>query len=91
MTNEDQLKTSLGAWVEIFRNTRQGQEGNKPFRKTKKSSHKKYTKYSPFTSLQIASKMYFLGFKIDQNVKLHSFSLQYQPSWRQPWKNFHYQ
>ena len=42
MTNEDQLKASLGAWVEVFRNTLQGQEGNKLFRKTKKSSHKKY-------------------------------------------------
>ena len=76
MTNEDQLKTSPGAWAKIFRNNRQGKEGKELFRKTK------VLKYITFTALQIASEIYFLGFKIDQNAKLHSFSLQYQPSWR---------
>ena len=36
MTNEDQLKTSPGAWVKIFRNNLQGQDGKEFFRKTKK-------------------------------------------------------
>ena len=60
MTNKDQLKTSSGAWVEIFRKNLQGQEGKGLFRKTKKVLIKKYTKYIPFTALQIASKIYFL-------------------------------
>ena len=37
MTNEDQLKTSLGAWVKIFlNNLHQSQETKELFRKTKK-------------------------------------------------------
>ena len=83
MTNEDQLKTSPGAWVKIFRNNLQGQGGKELFRKTKKVLTKN-TKYIRFTALQIASEIYFLGFMIDQNAKLYSFSLQYQPSWRYP-------
>ena len=59
MTNKDQLKTSSGAWVEIFRKNLQGQ-GQGLFRKTKKVLIKKYTKYIPFTALQIASQIYFL-------------------------------
>ena len=45
MTNEDQLKTSPGAWVKIFRNNRQGQEGKELFRKTKKVLIKIYKIY----------------------------------------------
>ena len=60
MTTKDQLKTSSGAWVEIFRKNLQGQEGKGLFRKTKKVLIKKYTKYIPFTALQIASQIYFL-------------------------------
>ena len=36
MTDKDQLKTSPGAWVKIFRNNLQGQEGKEIFPKTKK-------------------------------------------------------
>ena len=35
MTNGDQVKTSLGAWVKIFRNNLQGQDGKQLFRKMK--------------------------------------------------------
>ena len=90
MTNEDQLKTSPVAWVKIFRNNLQGQDGKELYRKTKKVFIKIHKIYHIYSALQIASKIYFLGFKIDQNAKLYSFSLQYQPSWRQPWKHFRY-
>ena len=36
MTNEDQLKTSQGSWVKVFRKNLQGQEGKELFRKTEK-------------------------------------------------------
>ena len=36
MTNGDQVKTSLGAWVKIFRNNLQGQDGKQLFRKMKR-------------------------------------------------------
>ena len=45
MTNKDQLKTSPGAWVKIFRNNLQGQEGNERFYKTKKVLIKIYKIY----------------------------------------------
>ena len=64
MTDKDQLKTSLGAWVEIFRNNLQGQEGKGIFPKRKKVLIKKYTKYIiPFTALQIASQISFLALR----------------------------
>ena len=63
MTNEDQLKTSLGAWLEICWNNLQGQEEKELFRKTKKVFIKKYTNYIPFTALQIASQIYFLALR----------------------------
>ena len=91
MTNEDQFKTSPGAWVKIFlNNLHQSQEGKEIFRKTKKVLMKIYKIYLTFTALQIASQIYILGSKLDQNAKLYSFSLQYQPSWRQPRKLFPY-
>ena len=90
MTNEDQLKISPGAWLEIFRNKLQGQEGKKLFRKTKIVPKNKLCKLYPIHGLAKILKNLFPGFKIDQNVKLYSFSLQYQPSWRQTCKNFHY-
>ena len=46
MTNEDQLKTSPGTQVEIFRNNLQGQEGKKLCWKMKKVLTKKYTGYT---------------------------------------------
>ena len=45
MTNEDQLKTSPGTQVEIFRNNLQGQEGKKLCWKMKKFSQKIYRIY----------------------------------------------
>ena len=45
MTNEDQLKTSPVAWVKIFRNNLQGQDGKELFRKTKKVFIKIYKIY----------------------------------------------
>ena len=45
MTNEDQLKTSPGAWVKIFRNNLQGEEGKELFCKTKKVLIKIYKIY----------------------------------------------
>ena len=46
MTNEDQLKTSPGAWVKIFLNDLQeSQEGRELFRKTKKVLIKIYKIY----------------------------------------------
>ena len=45
MTNEDQLKTSPGACVRIFRNNLQGQEGKELFRETKKVLIKIYKIY----------------------------------------------
>ena len=63
MSNEDQLKTSPGAWVKIFRNNLQGQEGKEIFPKTKKVLIKKYAKYTPLTALQIASQISFLALR----------------------------
>ena len=46
MTNEDQLKTSPGAWVTIFlKNRQQSQEGKELFRKMKKVLIKIYKIY----------------------------------------------
>ena len=45
MTNDDQLKTSPGACVKIFRNNLQGQDGKELFRKTKKVLVKIYKIY----------------------------------------------
>ena len=45
MTSEDQLKTSMGAWVEIFRNHLHGQDGKEIFCKTKKVIIKIYKIY----------------------------------------------
>ena len=45
MTNEDQLKTSTGAWVKIFRNNVHGQERKELFLKTKKVIIKIYKIY----------------------------------------------
>ena len=46
MTNEDQLKTSPGAWVKIFlNNLQQSQEGKELFHKTKKTLIKIYKIY----------------------------------------------
>ena len=46
MANEDQLKTSPGAWVKIFlNNLQQSQEGGGLFRKTKKVLIKIYKMY----------------------------------------------
>ena len=45
MTNEDQLQISPGAWVKIFRNNLQGQEGKELFRKTRKVFIKIYKIY----------------------------------------------
>ena len=89
MTNEDQLKASPSAWVEIFRNNLQDLEWKELFRKTKNVLIKKISKIYPIYCLANCLTNLFPGFKIDQNVKLYSFSLQYQPSWRQPWKHFH--
>ena len=51
LTNEDQLKTSPGVGVQYFEKNLQGQEGKELFRKTKKSSHKKYILSITFTTL----------------------------------------
>ena len=51
LTNEDQLKTSLGVGVQYFEKNLQGQEGKELFRKTKKSSQKKYILSITFTTL----------------------------------------
>ena len=45
MTDEDQFKTSRGAWVKLFQNNLQGQEGKELFRKTKKVLIKIYKTY----------------------------------------------
>ena len=63
MTNEDQLKASRGAWVEIFRNNLQDLEWKELLRKTKNVLIKKYPKYIPFTASQIASQIYFLALR----------------------------
>ena len=89
MTNEDQLKASPSAWVEIFRNKLQDLEWKELFRKTKNVLIKNISKVYPTYCLANCLTNLFPGIKIDQNVKLYSFSLQYQPSWRQPWKHFH--
>ena len=68
MTMKILLKTSPGAWVKIFlNNLRQSQEGKELFRKTKNVLIKIY-KIITFTALQIASQIYFLELKIDQNA-----------------------
>ena len=63
MTNEDHLKTSPGAWLEIFRNNLQGQEGKELFRKTKIVPKNKIYKLYPFTALQKSSQIYFLALR----------------------------
>ena len=45
MTEKGQFKTSPGAWVKIFQNNLQGQEGKELFLKTKKVLIKKYKTY----------------------------------------------
>ena len=69
---EDQLKTSPGVGVKIFRKKPHRVKGGeeKFFVKQKKFSLK-YTISIIFTTLQIPSQIYILGFYSDKNTKLH--------------------
>ena len=58
MNNEDQLRTSLGAWVKIFRNNLQAQEGKKRFCKTKKVVIKIYKIYHIYCLANCLTKLF---------------------------------
>ena len=66
-------KASLGIGVKIFRNEPAGSKRKGTFSQNDKKVSKKYAISITFTTLQIASIIYFLGFYKNKNTKLHIF------------------
>ena len=84
-------KHPTGGWGKIFEKNPYKVKIRWNFFVKRKKFSKKYKISITFTTLLIAlSICFFLRLPKRKNTKLHSFFLQYQPYWRQPWKYFPY-
>ena len=89
MTNEDQLKTSPGPWVKIFRNNLQSQEVKELFRKTKKVLIKIYKIYHIYCLANYLRNL-FPGLQDRPKCQTVQFFFAVPTIGEIPWEHFHY-